>query len=126
MKYRLGFMMIVKLIIAFYALLITTFIFGMEGGILGLVIIAWLIVSAILHFGITAITGLSKQLAERYEENKLQRKKKPKPINSILRHMSSENLLRIRDYLSDDTRDEELLYDELVDDSDLVYQEQKI
>lgn len=125
MKYRLRFMMIVSLIMAFFALLIITFGFGMEGGVIGLVILGWLIASSLLHLGITSIVGLSTQLAERYQEENLQKKKKRKP-NSILSHVSSENLIRVRDYLSDKTRGEELLYDELIDDSELIYKEQKI
>lgn len=126
MKYRLRFIMLMSLVSAFFALLITTFVFGIESAILGVVIIAWLILGSLLDFGIKAITGLSGQLAERYEEKKLQKKKKRKPIHSILRYVSSENLLRISDYLSDKTHDEEALYDEPVDNSELLYKEQKI
>ena len=122
MKYKLRFITVLGLILAFTALLIAATAFGVESAMPGVIILAWVIGSLLLHYGITAITKLSEVLVERYLAEATVEKRKRNHIDTRLQDLSDSELMRLKQRLNDGTVNDEMLYKAIIgDDSELLY-----
>lgn len=123
MKYKLRFIMILGLIMAFSAMLIAVTAFGVESAMTGVVILAWLIGLSLLDLGITAIVGLSGVLVERYVAAQSFEKRKRNHIDSVLHDLTDSDLMRLKQRLVTGTVDDDVLYDEFMGDDGEFYRE---
>lgn len=91
---------------------------------LALVLMIPLIVVSALMWSWERISGVKE--ARLLNNNEKQEKRKRDRIDSVLRDLSSDDLKRLKNRLSDGTLDEDLLYDQIVgDDGELVHMDER-
>lgn len=113
------------LLFAFAAMMIAFTAISMDLNNMSLIIIGWLIAAPLFAFGIGVVWTFKVMLVNEAIHSVSLEKRKRERIDNVLRDLSDEDLMRLKQRLMDGSVDDDLLEAQIIgDDGELIVMEQ--